>query len=100
MVDSIVQTCRVCRLWWKPGERPQSTPKLTTTFNDEVQLDLLFYERKIIGHLIDGCIRWTVAQELASKELDSLLDFIWTQWIQPFGPMAVLTIGGEGLLRR
>ena len=70
MVGSVVDTCRVCRLWWRPGERPQSTPKLSLQFNDEVQLDLLFYERRIVGRMIDGCVRWTVARELRSKELE------------------------------
>ena len=98
MVDDIVDTCRVCRLWMKCGNRPTTTIKLSTEFNDEVQLDLLFYERRVVGHMCDGCIRYTVARELVDKALETLLDFIWTGWIQMFGPMAVLTVDGEGAL--
>ena len=98
MVDSIVDTCRSCRLWAQHGQRPQSTVKLSTAFNDEVQLDILYHGNYQIGHLIDGCIRWTVATTLEDKDTESLLNFIWTSWIQPFGPMHVLTVDGEGAL--
>ena len=57
---------------------------------------MLFYERRIVGHMIDGCVRWTAARELRSKELEKLLGFIWTGWIQLFGPMASLTMDGDG----
>ena len=67
MADDIVDTCRVCRLWMSGGNRPTTIIKLSIVFNDEVQLDLLYYERRIVGHACDGCIRWTVARELADK---------------------------------
>ena len=87
-----------CRLWVQGGNRPTTTAKLSIVFNDEVQIDLLFSERRIVGHLCDGCIRFTVARELTDNTLDTLLDFIWTAWIQMLGPMAVLTVDGEGAL--
>ncbi|CAK0867548.1 unnamed protein product [Prorocentrum cordatum] len=98
MVDDIVDTCRVCRLWMKGGNKPTTTVKLSTEFNDEVQVDLLFYKRRVVGHLCDGCMRFTVARELTDRTLESLLDFIWAGWIQMFGPMAVLTVDGEGAM--
>ena len=42
MVDDIVDTCRVCRLWMSGGNGPTTTSKLNIVFNDEVQLDLLY----------------------------------------------------------
>ena len=42
MVDDIVDTCRVCRLWMKKGTRATTTIKLSIQFNDEAQLDLVF----------------------------------------------------------
>ncbi|CAK0873248.1 unnamed protein product, partial [Prorocentrum cordatum] len=47
---------------------------------------------------MNGCIRFTVARELVDKSLEYLLNFIWTAWIQMFGPMAVLTVDGEGAM--
>ena len=61
-------------------------------------MDILFYHRRAIGHLIDGCIRWTVARLVPNREMDTLMDFIWTNWVQPFGPMTVLVIDEEGAL--
>ena len=36
-----------------------------------------------------------MATELTDKSAEQLLDFIWTCWIQVFGPMSVLTVDGE-----
>eukprot|EP00959_Pyramimonas_sp_CCMP1952_P144059 3015766-Pyramimonas_sp.AAC.1 len=97
LVDDVVDTCRACRLWMN-GAKATTTVKLIIQFNDEVPLDSLFYKRRVVGHICDGCIRLTVARELVGKTIETLLDFIWTGWIQVFGPMAVLTVDGEGAM--
>ena len=39
-----------------------------------------------------------MAQPLEGRDLPRLWDFIWTHWVQPFGPMTVLTVDGESAL--
>ena len=49
----------------------------------------------IILHLIDECIRWTVAAEIASKDANTLLDAITTHWIQHYGAPEMMIWDGE-----
>eukprot|EP00971_Amphidinium_carterae_P016193 319210-Amphidinium_carterae.1 len=42
-VDAVVQACSVCRTWQRPGPKAATTSRMTSNFNEEVQLDLLFY---------------------------------------------------------
>ncbi|CAK0816868.1 unnamed protein product, partial [Prorocentrum cordatum] len=98
LVGDVAGTCRVCRLRMKNGTKATTTVELSIQFNDEVQFNVLFHERRVIGHLCDGCSRFTVERELVDKTIEALLDFIWTGCIQVFGPMAVLTVDGGGAM--
>ena len=42
LLQSIVDTCRVCRQWTRPGPRNINSVSLHTKFNDAVQVDLVF----------------------------------------------------------
>ena len=46
LVHDIVDTCRVCRAYKRPGPANATTARLTTQFNDVVQHDLLFIEAR------------------------------------------------------
>eukprot|EP00974_Lingulodinium_polyedra_P031571 3038824-Lingulodinium_polyedra.AAC.1 len=45
LVSQIVETCRVCRMWSKPGLQAIATATLGVRFSERVQLDLMFYEQ-------------------------------------------------------
>ena len=70
LLPSICDTCRVCREWQKP--RPQAVPSVAfpERFNDQVEVDLLFYDKKIILHMICRTTRWHAAVEVENKEGD------------------------------
>ena len=59
LLPKIVKSCRICRLWERPGRRPATSSRLTEHFNDVVQFDLLFIEGQPVIHLIDEATRFT-----------------------------------------
>ena len=99
LIPAIVDTCRVCRMWARPGPRNITSVTLHTKFNDAVQFDLLFHGKHIIVHLVDSAIRWAVAEEVSNKDVDTLLTAIVLRWIQPFGAPLTFVCDGESALR-
>jgi hypothetical protein len=50
LVDDVVSTCAICRMWKRPGNNPTTHTRLSVQFNEAIQFDLLFYEDRIICH--------------------------------------------------
>ena len=98
LIPAIVDTCRVCRLWSKPGTDSVPSNRLVTGFNVEVEGDLIFYRHQgsqhVILHLVDRGVRWASAWVIPDRTTESILTGI-DQWISTFGPMQVLIFDGE-----
>ena len=98
MVPQIVDTCRICRAWVKPRDTIASS-KLVTSFNQEVECDIVFSkhqgEQKKFLMFVDRGVRWTATAEIATKSTEDLLDTIDATWISIFGPMKTLIVDGE-----
>ena len=90
LIQEIVDTCRPCRTWARPGASAMSTSRNLTKFAEVVQHDLTFFEQKPIQHLICAVTRLSQACWLPSKTTPSLIDGIDLMWIRPYGPMDVL----------
>ena len=99
LLPAIIDTCRVCRMWARPGPRNIASITLHTKFNDAVQFDLMFHGKHMIVHLVDSAIRWAVAEEVNNKEVNTILDTIVLRWITPFGPPLTFVCDGESALR-
>ena len=95
LIPSIVDTCRVCREWQRP--KPHSVPNVAVPqlFNEQVEVDLLFYEKRIILHMIDRTTRWHAAVEVTDKKGPTLRAAIEDCWIRTHGPMKELIVDGE-----
>ena len=63
-----------------------------------MQLDLLFYENKIILHVIDECTRWTTAAALANRETATVLTALKTHWFMLYGAPQAIISDQEGAL--
>ncbi|CAE7261221.1 pol [Symbiodinium sp. KB8] len=96
LVQQIVDTCDICRNWTRPGPRTVTSATVTTRFNEEIQVDLLFYRDKIILHMIDRTTRFTVARRIASKHLDNVVEGVMSHWVGMFGPPNRITSDQEG----
>ena len=98
LIPGIVDTCRVCRLWSKPGTDSIPSNRLVTGFNVEVEGDLVFYRhhgsQQVILHLVDRGVRWASAWVIPDKTTQSILTGL-DQRIGTFGPMQVLIFDGE-----
>lgn len=107
LIPSIVRACQICRRWTRPGNKTVLSAHLPTSFHEEVQFDLLFYEsilepslgRRPILHLIDACLRWSATKLLKDKHEKTLCDGISQIWISIFGPMGLLIMDGESCLK-
>ena len=42
LVQEIVDTCKICRMWKRPTPKAATSTRLATCFNDTVQWDILF----------------------------------------------------------
>ena len=95
MVPDIVETCRECRKWQKPAHDTVATIKMSTKFNQHVEMDLMFYKSYIVCHFIDRASRWHAAKMVENKEDGTLVDALMTTWISVHGPMEELIVDGE-----
>jgi hypothetical protein len=96
LVPDIVSTCEICRAWSRPGPRSMTSTRLPEKFNLEVEIDLLFVGTHVVLHMVDRCIRWTVAVELANRTTDEILSGIREGWVSRFGAPTVLISDQEG----
>ena len=96
LVDDIVSTCEICRAWAKPGSKIIASSRLPERFNQEVEIDLLFVGTHVILHMIDRCIRWSVAVKLPDRTTESILDGIRSGWISQYGCPGCLISDQEG----
>eukprot|EP00434_Breviolum_minutum_P026800 symbB.v1.2.023686.t2/scaffold2188.1/size86315/1 len=100
LIPSIVDTCSVCRNWQRTGPKTVTSMRVPESFNQEVQIDLLFYKTFIILHAIDACIRWSAVAILPNRESSSILAGFCNSWLRIYGPpQHVLTDQEGGLVR-
>ena len=95
MVPDIVDTCKECRKWQRPGNETIAASSLSTKFNEHVEMDLMFYRKFIVCHFIDRASRWHAAKVIDCKEDTTLVEALLTTWIQIHGPMTELIVDGE-----
>ena len=98
-VKSIVDTCRVCRLWARPTDKSMTATRLSTGFNEIVEWDILFYDDLMISHLCDQAIRWSAGGILPGRLANDIISNITTHWFRPYGPMRVLVTDQEAALK-
>ena len=107
LIPEVVDTCRICRTWARAAPSVRTTVRLSIRFNQAVQADLMFYADEsgdsvsdyIILHLVDECIRWTVAVVVSDKETQTILEATTAHWIQQFEAPELLIWDGEGGMR-
>jgi len=95
MVASVVDTCRACRNWTRPGPRSMTRTTLATHFNELVQWDIVFIREDMLSHCVDEAIRLTRVAVMPDKTAESVTSAITRSWIRQYGPMKYLTADGE-----
>lgn len=92
---AIVDACKKCKAWSRPGPEPSPRIELAVRQNEQVETDLLFDRTYIIWRMIDRADRWHVATLVPTKTIDSLCEAMATPGIQIFGSFKALIIDGE-----
>jgi hypothetical protein len=85
-------------LWKRPTNKPIASLRLSSQFNQVIQLDLLFIEQMIVLHVIDECIRWSAGMAIASKKPADILSGLIFVWFRIFGPPGLVIADKEGAL--
>ena len=86
LLPEIVQKCKVCREWARPGPSNASNLEVADTFNKQVEADLLLVHKFIIFHTIDRCTRWHAGQTIDSKAEEDCMAAVDKIWIAIHGP--------------
>ena len=94
-IPDIIDTCRECRIWKRPGNNPTAAVELTTKQNEVVEGDILFYKKHMAWHMVDRADRFEAAREIPNKEAPTLQEAIYTTWISIFGPFKTLVTDSE-----
>ena len=78
------------------GQRAISSGHVFGSFNEDLQVDLLFWRKHIVIHMLDSCIRWSQAEIVPTKETGDFLEFITLLWIRQYGPPKTITSDNDG----
>ena len=98
LLPGLIDSCKICRLWRRPGNRAVTTSRITSRFNELVQCDILFWNELMILVLIDEATRWCIGQIIPSKGASTIIRCITEIWIRYFGAMQTLMSDHEGAL--
>ena len=94
-IPAVLDTCRECRAWQKPGPDPSPTVELATRQDEYIEADIMFYKEHMIWHMIDRADRLHAATEITSKAATSLCEAIETTWVTILGTFKYLVVDGE-----
>ena len=79
----------------KPGNQILPSTNLPTRFLDQGEVDLMFYKRYIVFHIIDRTIRLSEGCQISNRDAHTLLEAYTTTWYQRHGPFKLLYSDGE-----
>ena len=103
LIKPIVDTCRECRCWQRPGNKNVVSASLPTKFLEEGECDIMFYNsnagpEKKIFHIIDRAIRLADGQLITDKTTETFLTAYVDSWFKRNGPFKTLYSDGESAL--
>ena len=92
----IDKECTTCQVYRKFPPRPVGLP-MATQFLEALAMDLKFYDKKIILHLIDVCTRLSAATMTKDKQPGTIIEAIFKIWISVYGSCEKFLVdnGGE-----
>ena len=88
-ISEVSQHCEVCRRYKQPSNRPVVCMPLAKDFNDTVAMDIKVFDQGkgiYFQHMIDHKTRFSSAKMVRSKEKETVVKSVFTNWISVFGP--------------
>ena len=81
----VSDNCKTCAVYGNPKARPVVGLPMANHFLETVAMDLKFYNKKIILHMIDHATRLSSSVRVPSKKPREILRGIFSHWISIFG---------------
>ena len=90
LCKDVCNTCRICKDWILFGNTPMVKPRMSTSFNEVMQADLLFWNEVIILRMMDECIRFSVLALVADQTTSAFCSAMRMWWFKFFQPPKIL----------
>ena len=84
-IKKVCQDCQTCIIYKKPPARPVVALPTASRFKETVALDLKFYNKSILLHMIDHATRLSVASVVPNKKPETIVKHILQHFIQVYG---------------
>ena len=96
-IKRIDKECATCQIYRRSPPRPVVGLPMASKFLETVAMDLKFYDKKIILHLIDLCTRLSAATTIKDKNPTTVIEAILRTWISVYGSSGNFLVdnGGE-----
>ena len=93
----IDKECLTCQIYRKSPPQPVVGLPMASQFLETVAMDLKFYDKKIVLHLIDLCTRLSAATTIKDKHPPTVIEAILKVWISVYGSCEKFLVdnGGE-----
>ena len=88
-IDAVSSNCDICRRYKKPASKPVVCMPYAKDFNDTVAMDIKVFDASkniYFQHLIDHRTRFSTAKVVRSKGKETIVESVFTHWINVFGP--------------
>ena len=88
-IDAVSSQCEICRRYKKPANRPVVCIPSAKDFNDTVAMDIKVFDASkniYFQHMIDHRTRFSSAKVVYSKGKETIVESVFTHWINVFGP--------------
>ncbi|XP_066913250.1 uncharacterized protein [Clytia hemisphaerica] len=96
-IKRVDKECTTCQIYRRSPPRPVVGLPMASKFLETVAMDLKFYDKKIILHLIDMCTRLSAATTIKDKNPTTVIEAILKTWISVYGSCEKFLVdnGGE-----
>ena len=95
MIDKIIDGCEGCIKRKRNPDRPAVAMPMASEFNEKIAIDLSFYKKNIILHMVDMWSRLTVSVLIQRKKPSEVIEGIMQNWVAYFGvPGSILNDNG------
>ena len=84
-IEDVSSNCKTCQHYQKPPPRPVLGLLLATKFQECIAMDLKFYKKRILLHLVDHTTRLSSSTVIPSRDPEVVIKAIFKSWIQEHG---------------
>ena len=84
-IKTITNECNTCQIFKKPPTRPVVGLPVASKFLECVAMDLKFYKKYILLHLIDHATHLSASAVIPSKKPETIIKKIFQIWISVYG---------------